>query len=190
MKRIITIVFSAVLCFSISAQEHFKFKGVEINGSISSFEKKLKQQIPDLKGEEGVYKGTFASKECDIYCFANSQGNVHTVAVVFPDVSSWTVLKSSFLDYCSIMDEKYGAASKKIRRFESPYEDGDGYEISAIRQDKVSYLNYYETEVGDLIVSIHEGNTFGTAGILIYYTDKANKAVEDRAKEKAAYDDF
>lgn len=194
MKRIIALFFTVALCISLSAQEHFKFKGVEINGSVSSFYNKLKQQIPDLKGiiEEGIgsYTGTFANKECTIICYPNSKGNVYMVAVVFPDERSWASIKSSFLDYCSILTEKYGTPIAKLRQFSSPYYEGDGYEISAFHQDKATWVNMYETDNGSVTVGIKPGSTYKAASLILFYTDTANKNVEDQAKERAVYDDL
>lgn len=194
MKRIIIFCFATVLCLSLSAQEHFKFKGVEINGSVSSFYNKLKQQIPDLKGTiedgAGAYTGTFASKECSIFCYPNAKGNVYLIAVLFPDDRSWTSVKNSFLDYCSILTEKYGTPTTKIRRFYSPYEEGDGYEISAFHQDKATWVNMYDTDNGSVTVCIRPGSTYKAASLVLYYTDTINKNVEDQAKEKAVYDDL
>lgn len=194
MKRCFVFVIATLLCLSLSAQEHFKFKGVEINGSVSSFYNKLKQQIPDLKGtiEEGVgvYTGTFASKECSIFCYPNSKGNVYLIAVLFPDERTWSSVKSSFLDYCSVLTEKYGTPTSKLRKFSSPYEEGDGYEISAFHQDKATWVNQYETENGSVTVGIRAGTTYKDISLVLYYSDTKNKIVEDQVKEQAVYDDL
>lgn len=42
MKKIISVLFALCVCLSISAQEHMKFMGIPLNGTIDNFALKLK----------------------------------------------------------------------------------------------------------------------------------------------------
>ena len=44
MKKIISVFFVLCICLSVSAQEHMKFMGIPLDGTIDNFALKLKEK--------------------------------------------------------------------------------------------------------------------------------------------------
>lgn len=79
MKKLVLFVISILLTQSVCAQqEHMKFMGVELTGSLNSFAEKFEKQHPDFKMTESDgstirYKGDFYKfGECEISIISSS----------------------------------------------------------------------------------------------------------------------
>ena len=195
MKRIILSLFALVVCFTLYSQEHLKFKGIEMNGSVTYFCDQLKEQIPDLKGkiveDHGMYTGSFAGVSgCSIIVYPNPLGDVRLVVVVFPEVTTWATLKSNYNELNATLQKKYGKASGYARKFETPYEDGDGYELSALSLGKVSFGDVYTVDKGEIMILMNKGSNHNSGSVMVSYTDEINNNVETSKKQQAAYDDL
>ena len=69
MKKIISIFFALCMCLSISAQEHMKFMGIPLDGTIDNFTLKLKVK--------GVTYDVAKSKICN--------GEVKEFSIILPN---------------------------------------------------------------------------------------------------------
>lgn len=146
MKKLITCTLLAVctICFS---QNHLSFKGIEINGTLTDFSQKLeasgyKKIYTNDAQDACVLEGAFAGyDQCMIFVISTAQEHiVWKVAVQLPEQSSWYSLKSRYNEFRESLMEKYGAPSKKYEFFSSPYYEGDGYEMSALNNEKCHML--------------------------------------------------
>ena len=183
MKKLFIMTLLCVMSISVSAQEHLTFKGVSIDGHLSVFVEKLKTK--DFKtvvvnSDSAMLKGNFGGNDCTIAVYATKTSKiVHTVCVEVSESDSWSTLKSTYNEYKSSLATKYGNG-KSLEIFLSPYEAGDGYEMSALRLNKCVYMTKYTTLKGEIILTIGylEGGK-----VVLYYIDKANNALSE-AEEK------
>ena len=116
------------------------FKGVPICGHIDTVRQKLEGLGYTFAGyfENGVMlNGEFAGKSgCEIYII----GSVCTqeawkIIVYFPEHKNWYSLKNEYFEYKQRFVNKYGKPDS-YEYFEDPYEEGDGYELSALYNEK------------------------------------------------------
>ena len=184
MKKLFFTMLLCVISISVSAQEHLTFKGIPIDGSLTSFVEKLKAKgftSVAVNSESAMMKGDFAGKICKTVIFATKKSKkVHSVIVEVETSNSWSTLKSTYNDYKSSLTTKYSNGNS-IERFLPPYEAGDGYEMSALRLDKCTYLTKFTTAKGDIVLTIgymEEGN------VVLYYMDKVNTTLSE-AEEKS-----
>jgi hypothetical protein len=57
---------------------------------------------------------------------------------------SWGNIKKRYEKYLALLTEKYGTPNDSFSFFKDPYYEGDGYEMFAIRTDKVVYSAFWE----------------------------------------------
>lgn len=108
---------------------------------------------------------------------------VFKVIVYFPIRSDWNTLKKEYFEKKKMYSIKY-LLIEDFEFFSPPYEDGDGYELRALKKEKCDYISFYETHGGHIDVSI--GNN---AQILISYEDDENiKKAKDELYQKALND--
>ena len=184
MKKLFFAILLCVISISVSAQEHLTFKGVPIDGSLNSFVDKLKAngfEPTSVDSDDASMTGDFGGNICKIAIFATKTSKkVYTVAVQVKESNSWTTLKSTYDEYKSSLTTKYGKG-KSMEYFLSPYEAGDGYEMSALRLGKCIYTSKFETPKGCVMLAI--GHIDG-GKVLLYYVDKVNAALSE-AEEKS-----
>jgi len=167
----------------VVSSEHLKFRDIEIDGTATQFLSKLKNLGYLLRNiDDGIYSldGKFGGKECDIYFLSTEKTKtVWKVAVFFEEKRNWSFLKS---DYNSIKEQltiKYGHPKDSYNFFSSPYQEGDGYELQAIQNEKCRYLTIWELEGGSIALQISE-----SCRLVIQYEDKTNmKKMQKENKE-------
>ena len=102
MKKIIFTLIT--LCFALNsfAQEHLKFKGIPIEGSITSFCEKLKSKgLEQVETDNNAtfFVGDFTGRNATIGVAATDDGkNVYSVAVCFDPSKEWNTLVNTY-DY-------------------------------------------------------------------------------------------
>lgn len=183
---------------SLFTKGHLTFKGIEINGSLDDFYKKIKQEIPDLDGAifdtGGVLKGTFAGKRgCTIILRSNTNNIIKNVGVNFPSPKNWSLLKDEYDDICLNMMHKYGEPAVVLNKYEPPFKEGDGRELEGLQEQKVLLGQFFFVDNGYIQVSIIKtiatGSTLsdilgdeGQGNVTIYYHDYKNNMFDDFAK--------
>ena len=185
MKKLFFTMLLCVISISVSAQEHLTFKGIPIDGSLTSFVEKLKVNgfKQDYVGSDSaIMKGDFGGNVCVIAIYATKiSKKVHSIGVVVKESNSWYTLKSTYEEYKSSLTLKYGKGDS-VEYFLSPYEAGDGYEMSALRRDKCIYRTKFETLKGDIMLAICDIE--GGGNVILCYSDKANSELS-KAEEKS-----
>lgn len=166
------------------------FKGLSLSGSLDSFVDKLVSQGYVLKTSQSdgaLLKGSFASEsDCTIVVMTTKRTHsVYGVGVSFEEKTSWSSLKSQYREYKAMLSSKYGDPSKHIERFYSPYYEGDGYELQALRLDKCTYTSLYEVSNGTIMLSMTDDG-----GLIIYYVDKKGSDLNDRETRQNAMSDL
>jgi hypothetical protein len=194
MKKI-TITLIAVLTTIVSFAQtqvktdssvHLSFKGVSIDGKLSEYVLKMKQNGFTQTGTEdgvAILKGDFASYRGCTIGVATLKGKdlVSKITVIFPAQESWSLLSSNYFTLKELLTEKYGQPSESIEKFSSFEPDDDGSKLIQVHLDACKYVTTYETEKGSIQLSIKGDHS--NAFVILSYFDKINGGII-RAKAK------
>ena len=194
MKRIISMLIFACIAIGMSAQEtqeHLKFKGIPIDGTVSNFVAKLKQKgytyITEYNGA-ALLIGEFAStKDCLIFVIAPSNnGSISKIGVEFPSYDTWAPLESKYMSLKNMLSTKYGApfyCEETFQTYSQPTDDG--LKMSYLKMDKCKYNSAFDAKNGEIQLSItHFG--YDSCYIKLVYFDDIN----DNAAQENAMDDL
>ena len=181
MKKL--VLFFVVLCVSIAAmaQEHMKFKGVEIDGTLTEMVTKLKAKgFTYLGAEDGIaiLQGDFAGyRDCQIVVLSMKEtGKVNAIAVAFPNREDWSSLESDYDRLKSMLTEKYGEPSRVIERFNKDYVPDNWWRFHYITSDEATWASVFETDNGDIELYMNKVD-YDEAAVILKYYDKANTDV-------------
>lgn len=194
MKRLIIILVLIVSSLSLYSQEHLKFKGIPINGSLKSFVETLKTKGYSLvDSDKGIalLEGTFAGVEsCTIYVVSTND-LVWKVAAEFPSHDIWKEVKREYNNLKEAFAAKYGVkpeSMEKLPNDEDYYSDGLGMMSlhSALEHEKAIYNSYFQIPNGLAVIAIKpDFHTSGCLQVIIEYYDhintnaRDNQAIED-----------
>jgi len=159
MKTKILLLLSLIVLALNSYSQNLTFKGIPINGTISQFVDKLKQQGITYKnmsesGTTAYCFGEFAGyKNCEINVVGSPSLLVWKVVVYLPEQSSWSIIKGQYFLIKDAFNSKLGKGDT-YEDFISPYFLGDGYEMQAVRLEKCDYSTFWQTSEGYIKVEI------------------------------------
>ena len=172
--------------------EHLDFKGIAINGMAYDFANALANKgfvIVDSSIDNNFYvlEGMFAGiADCRVLLQNSAITNsLVSVSVIFPKNDHWYSLKAQYLEIKNKLVNKYGKPDQDYAYFENPYEEGDGYEMTAISIGKITYMASFITEKGKLILSII-GTESSDGQVAIMYSDKLNSELENNQRNNLA----
>lgn len=186
------LMFLSVCLFSITAyaqEDHLTFKGISLDGPLDQFSSELKSKgfsTVDSGADYAIFEGDFGGEDCTITIFATPESKIVYQAVVKINESSWATLKSTYNEYKTLLRSKYGKG-ESYEDFESPYYEGDGYEMTAVRIGKCNYFTKYELTNGKIIVAITK---IDKGSVLLYYTDSINDKIAKREKANQKLNDL
>ena len=176
---------------SMFAEEHLKFKGVELNGSLQEFVSQMKAQGFTFKEEfanGAIMEGTFMGySNCELFIGVTPNSKiVRSVSVYLPaEKNSWYSLKSDYTKSVEAFTNKYGKPTNQYSFFSKPYYEGDGYEMTGVKNEKCNFLSLWEVEKGTMGVEITK-----YCQVRIGYEDEANTILLRKEKEQNAYNDI
>lgn len=173
------LLFSIFTCISLSltAQvkqdsiiEHVKFKGIEIDGNIKEFMKKMKKadfsydraysnKITSSTDNVILMSGKFTDKVCDAYILITPKSKIVCKVVIHFTRKTWDELKKEYFDTKDIFSQKYGNPFSELECFEYPYYEGDRNELQALKDGKCKYYSFYKAKNGGIVVEISKFNT-------------------------------
>lgn len=175
--------------YSQDSISHLEFKGIQMKGSINDFADKLVKMgyiIKENTGNVITLEGQFVGKDATIYIAGTPKTNtIWKVMVYLPEVSSWYSIKSDYKYYKDMYTQKYGAPKDVYEFFSKPYYEGDGYEMSALKNDKCHYFSAFHTNEGVVVLEI---STFKK--VRFSYEDNANTELRNKEKDTAVIDDI
>jgi len=131
-------------------------------------------------------KGTLGNDAIEVFVIATpSTHKVWKVSVYFPKEETWSSLKDKFSSIKGLLTNKYGEPDKDYHFFSSPYEEGDGYEMTAVAVDKCNYFTYWKKNLvnATIITKISEYKQ-----VSVSYQNQANSELNDAEKDKATSD--
>jgi hypothetical protein len=194
MKKIFMLFTACLMAIAINAQtanEHLKFKGVPIDGTLSQYVQKMKTAGFSMLGMENgaaILQGDFAGyKECTISVETlKDKDLVAKIIVAFPDCNTWSELHGSYSDLKLMLTEKYGEPISRIEWFQgysNPRDDND--RMFEVKMDRCRYITTFSTNAGDIQLKIsHEG--ISSCYVTLSYYDKINSDI----LRKQAIDDL
>lgn len=189
MKKALLIICAVLITIMAQAQEHMTFKGIPMNCDLSTFVAKLeaKGYVKIYEKNSGaVLSGDFAGKsDCKIFVLSTEDSkHVWKIAVKFPEQTSWYSLKNEYSTFKTSYTEKYGKPNV-YEFFSSPYYEGDGYELQALRLEKCTYVSYFSTPQGDIALEMTTDKC-----IRVSYEDAINVNIRQGEKDKAVSSDI
>lgn len=168
-----------------------KFRGIPINGSASTFCSELSKlgytKYPGFTPTDQVvaaYSGTYGGKECTLYIYVTpTSKTVYQVRVIVGESKSWSIVKNTYFSFKNRFESKYGEPWASEEKFEYPYEDGCGYELTCFARNKAtfttSFNNTYEIGIGFIDISIMS-STYGSSGwVAIDFRDGQNMLLNE-----------
>jgi hypothetical protein len=153
--------------------EHFTFKGIPINGPLSEFKVKIEAEGFEFVSSDGntsVFTGMFLGKSVQLIALEGN-GNVYRVGIFFEPQDVWSLLKGSYSSIKSMLTTKYGEPISEIEEFKSPYSDGGGHEIFAIKYEYGTYASGFQSPDGLGFVQLKLSTL---ASVVLIYEDKIN----------------
>ncbi len=143
MKNLL-IAFSLLASSIVSAQS---FDGVPISGDVSTAIAKFKAKgyTVEKTFEQGVkLKGRVASRNIELWIFLTPKSKkVFKMIAYLPEQTSWSGLRETYIEMLTTLQNKYGEPDETEAKFITPYYLGDGYELNAVRLEKIDYHAYW-----------------------------------------------
>lgn len=177
--------------FQIESLLAQKFNGVEcgkpLNETVAAFLSKgfVKEQFDPKDPSYVKIVGYVNGVKHEVFFLATPQTKiVWKFCVWLPITSSWSSSKSEFLKYKEIFTKKYGEPTSDYNLFSSPYEEGDGSEMLALKNDKCKYSCFFEDEVGNELVIELVSITYGEAQVVLHYVNKIASLINNKEKSQ------
>lgn len=179
MKKILFITFLIAATFlGVSAQttsSHLLFKGIPIDGKISSFVSKLQQKgftVTDRTNPDKIMlDGKFSGEDVTLRVDATlTSHTVYCVYVFFPVRDKWDDLEIFYNNLTTSYINKYGNPFESKHEFQSPYNSpSTSLQMIAVEEGKCDYSSSFNAENGFIIVNISNLKC-----VLAVYTDITN----------------
>lgn len=190
MKKLFLLLILTLNSLLLSAQSHITFKGIPVDGPVSTFIEKLEKKGYKLWKEfDSGYamSGSFTGEEATIYVlFSPKTKTVWKVGVTInQDINDWSIIKNNYLEYKQYYINKYGEPHDDFNFFISPYKENDGNEIQAIGEDKCRYSCFFMLEEGYIEIKISKFKD-----ITISYEDAINLKKMELEKSSIIYEDI
>jgi hypothetical protein len=140
----------------------FKAKGFKVSTTPSETATSLSGSVDGVKYDVVVCNTPITKK-------------VWKIAVYLPEQTNWYDLKNSYEKFYDLLVKKYGEPISSYTSFSSPYEEGDGYEMTAVAVEKCNYSAFWN-EVWMTISKFKQ--------VAINYENTVNSELFSAEKEK------
>lgn len=125
-----------------------EFLGIKVEGKMNEVVEKFKLKglkvIPTSSKNAVGMKGIVANKNIELFINCTPKTKiVWSFGVYLPVKTTWTSLKSEYEDFYEVLRKKYGEPESNYNFFSSPYEEGDGYEMTAVAVEKCTYSAFW-----------------------------------------------
>jgi hypothetical protein len=128
------------LSFSSNSQQ---FYGVNISGALPTAIEKFKQKGFVLKTSMDmgvIMRGRIVNQDVQLFIFVTPKTKtVYKMVIYFDELNSFDGLYTQYVKMVRTISEKYGEPDYVEEKFITPYELGDGYELTAIAVEKCLY---------------------------------------------------
>lgn len=177
MKRISATLMLLFVAICIMAQEHLSFKGIPIEGSMTTFCQKLKAKGFTSIGRDNnltLFSGDFTGRKATVGVTATDDGkNVFAVVVLFDPSGEWNTLVNTYDYYKDLYTRKYGQPT--ISKENNPARSDDNISLMAeVHQGTVVYGSVWEVTGGDIQLSIEKASGVYKGMVMIRNRDSQN----------------
>jgi hypothetical protein len=140
-------LFIALAILTSTASFGQTFDGVSISGDLPTAVSRFKAKGYVLSNtfEQGVkLKGRVAGRNIELFIFVTPKSKkVFKMIAYLPEQTSWSALRDTYIEILTTLQNKYGEPDETEAKFITPYYLGDGYEINAVRLEKIDYHAYW-----------------------------------------------
>lgn len=177
MKKILSLFVCMLICLSVQADEHLKFMGIPLDGTITQFQAKLakKSVTHDVAGSKKLspgcrgFKGTFSGKKANIYVYYDTTSKVVYRAKAVIDYTDESISSGEYDYFVRMLSDKYLEAEKTEGR-------QDGYDTMTFlvpnspdaRYKYLGSIDVYRSSYYTLLYMLH-----------VDYTDTYNNVKHD-----------
>ncbi|MDD4608941.1 MAG: hypothetical protein PHY71_02155 [Bacteroidaceae bacterium] len=176
-KKVFSLICCVMLSLTTMAQEHLKFKGIPITGSMSSFCQQLKDKGFTQTGTEDNVKafvGNFTGRKANVAVGATDDGkSVYSVVALFDASKEWNTLVNTYEYYKEIYTRKYGQPTNSVEK-NARSEDGNTSSMLELNSGKVTYGSIWSTTGGTIEISIQKASMLFEGIVVINYRDSKN----------------
>ena len=173
MNKIISVLFVLCLCMAASAQQHMKFMGIPLDGTIDNFALKLKAKGVTYDAAKSktagqgcrVFNGTFMGEKATINVAYNPKSKMvfsAAVEIQYPTVESAHI---PFLNLTESLQQKYPNTTPEENR--GP--DGEFIGLAFNIPDETS-----GNSIGFILQSLKTSSFGSGVSICLMYTDMDN----------------
>lgn len=173
MKKIISVLFALCLCMAASAQQHMKFMGIPLDGTVDNFALKLKAKgvtydaVKSKAAGAGIriFKGTFMDEKATFVVFYNSKSKMVFSAMAelyYPTVES---AHTPFVNLTESLKLKYPDATCKENTGPDGKTDGLAFDIFDETSDE---------RIGFILQTLKVPSSGYGISICLTYTDMDN----------------
>lgn len=172
-----------------NANEHLKFMGIPINGTLESFTQKLvAKKIKSIQAAEGVglFNGAFAGKnDCNIFVATVPNRNiVSKVVVCLPPRETWAWLESDYNEFKQMLTSKYGEPFQHSETFKAgTFTSSDYLKISALKEGKCDYRSIWGLNEGIIFIDVFNGDGSPNCLVRLVYIDLINYKLAQDSKQ-------
>lgn len=176
MKNLFILFVLCCSAFCSFAQEHLSFKGIPIDGSMTSFCKKLTDKGFVQMGHENNFSsfiGDFTGRPAHVGVFSTDDGkNVHSVVVAFDPSDEWKTLLTTYEYFKDLYTRKYG--EPYASREHNPSSDKDNITImTELSLGRITYETSWDAPGGIIGLSISKDEYYNGL-VIIKYRDAQN----------------
>ncbi len=177
MKKMIFSLCVILAAFTGYAQEHLSFKGIPIEGSISTFCQKLKAKgLVQIHSEDNIrlFSGDFTGRDASIGVIADQSGkNVFSVVVILPKSEEWNTLVSTYEYYKDLYTEKYGKPTF-CKENNPSHSDSNFSLMHELYEGRVIYGCVFNATGGTIELTIDKAEGYLQGQVIIRYKDAQN----------------
>lgn len=187
------LTFLSILAFGQNNEmPHLTYKGIPITGTKEHFARELSrkgffpaEQVPEkqLVKIKDSYIGEFASYQAqNIILMTPLTNTIYCIQTYLTPHTKWEEIIDDYSTFKFHLEGVYGKPTTSKEEFLHPYTKGDGFEMKALNENKITYSSSWVLKNGQIKISIIEISK--KAVLLIEYIDKKNS--ELKADERTA----
>lgn len=190
MKRLIfiaTVLLSALLFGSVkesfSQTKHIQFKGIPVDGPLTSFVSELNKQgytLSSIEDGKAFLTGKFAGYPDCMIGVASSKGTVWKVIVIFNDEDSWVNILSKYQEFKQSFQLKYNTTPDSVESLDDFYSQG-GLIYHGFKEEKNVWVSLFSVPGGNVLLEIGPGASYGRLCLVISYQDEINAEIRKSA---------
>ena len=185
MKKFICLIsllmLTATLSFAQETQNHLKFQGVPIDGSLRAFVEEMKQmgfESKSYKDDICVMEGDFAGyKKCILSVNTQKQKDVvNIVMVIFPSCETWQALSNNYFSLKKKLTKKYGKPTEVDEKWDSDTKPkDDNSKMQNAKSGRCNYSSWFDTNEGCIHLFIEHYDELSKCFVTLSYFDIINR---------------